>query len=137
MFQPPDFHPNRPGIIAPVRVDPRGLAGPSRGQARGAGWRASSWGFYVPAWVDDDAVEQRIVEAAAHLPRYGGVTGWAALRWLGGHWFGGTDGRGARLDVTLATGNLHARNRPGIAICEEKLDPRDVLCAPCLVSNKP
>ena len=36
------------------------------------------------AWdVDSDSVEQRIVEAAAVLPSYGGVTGWAALRWAG------------------------------------------------------
>lgn len=75
----------------------------------------------MPAWVDDQSVEQRIVEAAAHLPRYGGVTGWAALRWMGGRWFGG-----AGRDVTLATGDLHARARPGVAICEEKVDPSEL-----------
>ncbi|GAA4380130.1 hypothetical protein [Nocardioides caricicola] len=126
MFQPPELHPNRPGVVAPVRVDPRGRTGPTRAEARGEGWRRSSWGLYVPSWVDDQSVEQRIVEAAAHLPAYGGVTGWAALRWLGGRWFGGTDGRGALLDVTLTTGDLHARSRPGVAICEEKVDPREL-----------
>jgi len=127
VFQPPDLDTNRPGIVAPVRVDPRGETGPTRAQARGAGWRQSSWGFYVPSWVDGARVEQRIVEAAAHLPRYGGVTGWAALRWMGGQWFSGTDGRGRGSPVTLATGNLHARGQPGIAICEEKVAPEDLL----------
>jgi hypothetical protein len=36
----------------------------------------------VPADAEQ-TTEQRIVEAAAVLPAYGGVTGWAALRWLG------------------------------------------------------
>lgn len=75
----------------------------------------------MPAWVDDQSVEQRIVEAAAHLPRYGGVTGWAALRWMGGRWFGG-----AGRDGTLTTGDLHARGRPGVAICEEKVNPSEL-----------
>jgi hypothetical protein len=127
VFEPREFHPERPGIVAPVRVDPRGLTGPTRAQARGAGWRRSSWGFYVPSWTDPDVVEQRIVEAAAHLPRYGAVTGWAALSWMGGRWFAGTDGRGAQVPVTLATGGLHARARPGIEVCEEKMEPRDFL----------
>lgn len=127
VFQPPDLHPNRPGIVAPVRVDARGEAGPTRAQARGDGWRCSSWGFYVPSWTDPDVVEQRIVEASVHLPRYGGVTGWAALRWMGGYWFSGADGRGSALDVTLATGGLHVRDRPGIAICEEKMAPSDLV----------
>ncbi|MBB6628459.1 hypothetical protein H5V45_14135 [Nocardioides sp. KIGAM211] len=74
-----------------------------------------------------DRVEQRIVEAAAVLPSYGGVTGWAALRWLGGRWFEGTDVAGWRLPVTLATGGLNVRHQPGIRVCKEKLDPRDLI----------
>ena len=126
MSEPYSFHPSRPGLVTPVRVDPRGLAGPTRAQARGAQWRRSSQGFYVPAWVDPQLVEQRIIEAAAVLPRYGGVTDWAALRWLGGRWFHGRTPGGRDRDVTLATGDLHVRARPGIAICEEKVDPRDL-----------
>lgn len=126
MFDPGPFHPSRPGLVAPVRVDPRGLDGPTRAQARGPQWRRSSQGLYVPAWVDPHLVDQRIVEAAEVLPRYGGVTGWAALRWLGGRWFSGTTTGGRDRDVTLATGDLHVRAQPGIAICEEKLDLRDL-----------
>jgi hypothetical protein len=127
VFEPPPFHPDRPGLVAPVRVDPRGRSGPTRAQARGPAWRRTSQGLYVPSWTNESSVDQRIVEAAAVLPRYGGLTGWAALRWLGGHWFGGTDGSLQPRDVTLATGGLHLRPQPGIAICEEKLDCRDLI----------
>jgi hypothetical protein len=126
VFQPQDFHPNRPGIVAPVRVDPGGLTGPTRAQARGPDWRRSSQGLHVPSWVDRDSTEQRIVEAAALLPRYGGVTGWAALRWWGGRWFDSRGPTGALPAVPLATGGLHIRPQPGVAISEEKLDPRDL-----------
>ena len=127
VFQPPAFHPDRPTSVAPVRLDAHGLVGPTTAQARGPGWRRSSRGLYVPVHTDQQDPDQRIVEAAAVLPAYGGVTGWAALHWLGGHWFGGLhrDGRTPR-DVCLATGDIHIRHQPGIAICEEKLDPRDL-----------
>jgi hypothetical protein len=127
VFQPQDVHPNRPGIVAPVRVDPRGLCGPTRAQSRGSDWRRSSQGLYVPSWVDRDATEQRIVEAAAVLPRYGGVTGWATLRWWGGRWFESRGPRGGLPAVPLATGGLHIRPQRGVEICEEKLEPRDLV----------
>jgi hypothetical protein len=130
VFRPPAFHPNRLTLVAPVRLDPRGLTGPTTAQARGPHWRRSSRGLYVPAEVDDQDPAQRIVEAAAVLPGYGGVTGWGALHWLGCRWFDGLvrDGRALR-DVCLATGDIHIRAQHGIAICEEKLDPRDLTVA--------
>jgi hypothetical protein len=70
-------------------------------------------------------VEQRIVEAGAVLPAYGAVTGWAALRWLGGSWFDGTHGAG-QLPVTLALMDSSIRPQPGIAISEERLDPSQI-----------
>lgn len=108
----------------PVRVDPAGVAGPTRGQARGAGWRRTSHGFYVPSEVEHTA-EQRIVEAARVLPVYGAVTGWAALRWLGGRWFEGED-RCGPLPVTLALMDRSVRPQPGIATSEERLDPSQI-----------
>lgn len=75
------------------------------------------------------AVEQRIVEASAALPDYGGVTGWAALRWLGGVWFQGLRRGGREMRaVTLAVGDRSIRPQPGagIAVSEERLDPRDL-----------
>ena len=73
------FHVRRPRLVRPVRVDPEGLTGPTRGQARGPGWRRTSQGLHVPAGVDVTP-EQRIVEAAAVLRKDEAVAGWAALR---------------------------------------------------------
>src|SRR5215207_7110100 len=75
-------------VARPVRIDPAGRTGPTRGAARGPRWRRTAEGLYVPAAVDDALVEQRIVEQGARL--HGGVvTGWAALRLLGGGYFDG------------------------------------------------
>lgn len=122
--RPAHVHPDRPGLVRPVPVDPEGLEGPTRGGARGRRWRRSSHGLYVPSQVDALVPEQRIVEAAAVLPDFGGVTGWAALRWAGGAWFDGCtpDGR-SQLDVVLATGYSDVRNQPGIRISQERLGP--------------
>jgi hypothetical protein len=74
--------------------------------------------------VDETLVEQRILEAGALLPGDGGVTGWAALRWLGGTWFTGTRADGTALPVALAT--MDIRSRAGIVPCEERLDPEEI-----------
>jgi hypothetical protein len=80
----------------------------------------------VPAWTDPTIVEQRIVEAAAVVrPGAGYVTGWAALRWLGGRWFDGTTADGDMLPVDLAM-RRYIRPQPGIAICEEGIHPSTV-----------
>lgn len=110
------------GVVRPVRIDPAGLNGPTRKQARGPRWRRTSHGLYVPSSVDAERIEQRIVEAAEVLPAYGGVTGWASLRWYGGVWFGGTsDGGRVRRPVTLALGGCDAAPQNGIAVSHERL----------------
>lgn len=112
----------------PVRPDRAGLTGPTPGQARGPRWRTTSRGLIVPSTVDGEQVEQRIVEAAAVLPPATGVTGWAALRWSGAHWFDGLgdDGR-ARLPVTLAIGDSTIGSQPGYEVSEEHLRPFDLI----------
>ena len=122
---PRAFHPNRRHLVAPSLLDPNGLRGPTPGQARGPRWRRSSHGFYVPAWVDATLVEQRILEAGAALPGYGGVTGWAALRWLGGTWFTGKRADGSALPVTLAA--IDIRPQPGIVPSEERLNASEII----------
>jgi hypothetical protein len=107
----------------PVRLDATGSAGPTPKQARGPTWRRSSYGLYVPMAVPL-TTEQRIVEAAAVLPEYGGVTGWAGLRWLGGTWFEGKRHAGRELlPVTLAVADRSIRPQLGIATSEERLNP--------------
>ncbi len=111
-------------LVWPVRVDAKGVLGPTRARARSKAWRRTSQGLYVPSDAPE-TVEQRIVEAAALLPAYGAVTGWAGLRWLGGTWFDGTDSRGSR-PVVLALMDSSVRARPGVAISEERLDPSQI-----------
>jgi hypothetical protein len=95
---------SRPVLVRPVRLDPSGRAGPTRGQARGPLWRSTGHGWYVPAGVTLSP-EQRILEAAVRLPPGGAVTGWAALRLLGAEDADGLapDGR-TELPVPLCTG---------------------------------
>lgn len=126
-FRPPPFHPDRPSLVAPVRIDPTGESGPTKAQARGSGWRSPSRGLYVPSDVEV-VVEQRIVEAAALIPEgRGAVTGWAALRWLRARWLTGAtpdDPHGLPVDLAM-TGDI--RPRAGINICEERWSPFEVV----------
>ena len=82
--------------------------------------------------IDSEALLARArttfdIEAAAVLPAYGGVTGWAALRWSGGVWFDGLgrDGK-TRLAVTLATGDSNITSQAGIHVSEEAVRPFDL-----------
>lgn len=121
-------HPVRPHLVPPVR--PRAPADPPDGRptrhqvARGE-WRRVSHGFYVPAWVVDDP-EQRVLEAAARLPSYGGVTGWGALRWQGATWFDGEDRVGQR-PLTIVTTGADVRRQPGLDVSEERLAPAEIV----------
>jgi hypothetical protein len=72
-------------------------------------------------------VEQRIVEAGAVLPAFGGVTGWAALRWRGAQWFTGLHAdRRTTVPVTLATSCQDIRPQQGIDVSAEHLCPADI-----------
>jgi hypothetical protein len=117
----------RRGLVDPVRADADGLRGPTPKQARGPRWRRTSRGRFVPADVDGSLPEQRIVEAAAVLPSYGGVTGWAALRWQGATWFGGLapDGQTER-PVCLVTAGDDIRPQAGIQVSAERLGPTEL-----------
>lgn len=114
--------PTRPGLFRPVPVDRSGVIGPTRKSARGPRWRVSSHGLYVPASVTR-TVEQRILEASRVLPAFGGVTGWAGIRWAGGSWFDGRGAGGQERPVWLAVGGGDVRAQPGIALSHERLDP--------------
>lgn len=119
-------HPQRPQLTLPVRVDPRGLLGPTPKQARGPHWRTVRAGWFVPAAVDGADPHQRVLEAAAGLPQGCGVTGWAALAWHGGRWFDGSGVDGAARPVTLAVGPRNVRPVPGVAVSKEQLPPDDL-----------
>jgi hypothetical protein len=69
----------------------------------------------VPASVEPDRLEQRILEASCRLPEGGAVSGWAALRMAGGNLFDGSlDGRD-RLPVDLVVAPpADVRAGPGV-----------------------
>jgi hypothetical protein len=114
-------------VSAPVRVDRSGATGPTKGQAEGPLWRRTSSGFYVPAHVSDELVEQRIVEQGSRL-REGAVTGWAALRLLRGGYFDGlaSDGR-TSLPVQVAANGDRLRSEDGLAVHRVEIDEEDVV----------
>lgn len=125
MYVPPPFHPDRPGLVAPVRVDATQESGPTRGQARGRRWRSTGCGLYVPASVPQTP-HQRAVEAAAVLGVDEAVTGWAGLAWLGAAWFDGT-WDGARPRPVTVVARRHVRARPGFEVSQEFLHPQEIV----------
>jgi hypothetical protein len=117
----------RPRVTWPSRRDPLGVDGPTSWGTRSGRWRRCGDNLWVPAQTDVVDPAQRIVEAAAQLPGYGGVTGWAALSWLGGVWFSGI-GRGGELlpvPVAVSSGN-RMRPRAGLDVSQEVIAPRYV-----------
>jgi len=102
-----------------------GEADLSRARLRGKGWRRSSRGLYVRADAER-TTEQRIIEAAARLPGYGAVGGWAAAHWLGVHWLSGRRAEGP-LPVLLNVGGCgKIRPAPGVTVCRARLTPADI-----------
>ena len=124
VFVPPPFHERRPGVVAPVRVDPTGVSGPTRGQARGRRWRTTGWGLWVPAEVIVTPA-QRAVEAAAVLRADEAVTGWAGLAWEGAAYFDGTSG-GTRTRAVTVVARRNVRPRPGFEVSQEFLHPAEI-----------
>lgn len=125
MYQPPPFHPDRPGLVAPVRVDPDGVTGPTRRQVRGKAWRQTSYGLHVPSTTDPVDPAQRTVEAAALLHPGEAVTGWAAMSWRGARWFSGATPAGEPRPVTLVAAR-HVLPPPHVEVSQEFLRPGDV-----------
>lgn len=124
MFEPPPFHPDRPDLVAPVRLDPSGIHGPTRGQSRGPGWRRTARGLFVPTSVERTA-SQRVVEAAAVLAPHEAVTGWGALHWRGGRWFQGTSDGVTPREVDLVA-KRHLVAPSGSRVSQEHVLPAEV-----------
>jgi hypothetical protein len=104
------------GLVRPVRVDPNGENGPTRGQSRASAWRLTSPGLFVPADVSDDLVEQRILEEYSRAGDRAVVTAWASLRLQLGGFFDGLDRDGrTRLPIPIAANGERLAGHPGIA----------------------
>lgn len=114
------------GTTAPVRTDPTGRLGPTQRQARGAGWRRTSRGLYVPADVEPTPL-QRVAEAGALLPRGAAVTGWAALCWRRARWHTGARADGSAVPVDVAAPTQCVRDQAAVRVHRERFDPEDVV----------
>jgi len=112
------------GLVRPVRMDPSGSDGPTRGQAQRARWRPTSHGFYIPAEVDPTRPEQRVMEQSVRLPEGSAITGWAACRLFRANFFDGIrpDGR-TLIPVPLALGDVNqVRADKQVTLLREPLD---------------
>lgn len=105
-----------------MRIDPHGRTGPTPGRAYARAWRPTSRGYFLPADIPV-TVEQRIVEAGMALPEYGGVTGWAALRWMGAAYFGDAGPGVPPPPVELAVLRKAVRETPGVRVTSERIAP--------------
>lgn len=121
------WHPrcDRPtGLVRPSRIDSKGKAGPTRGAAAGPRWQKVGHGWFVPAEVDADVVEQRILNQAVRLPSGAGLTAWAALRWNGAAYFDGfAEGGRRRRRVPLLLGARNLRSGTDVRISREQFPP--------------
>lgn len=95
---PPRLGP--PSVIRPVRIDPHGLAGPTRHQARSKRWRRLGRGWVVPAGAVDH-IAQSVVEAGAMLLPGEAVTGWPSLHLAGTEYVDGTTTARVPLPIRL------------------------------------
>ncbi|WP_148576127.1 hypothetical protein [Nocardioides caldifontis] len=127
--------PPRPFVI-PVKVDPRGILGPTPGAARGQRWERVWPGWYVPAGTDRSLPEQRVAEVGVCMHRDGVLTGWASLLLRGAAFLDGrtADGR-RRLPVAVAVPpGCNPRPHRGMAYHQAPLRRRDsvhgLLCLP-------
>jgi hypothetical protein len=127
--------------VRPVRLDPAGISGPTRGQSHGRRWRRTSYGFYVPASVTDDLPEQRVMEQSVRLPAGGAVTGWAACRMHRAAFFDGVRPDGyTRIPVPLALGTRAVIRVDGsVTVSRDRLEPTEVEVlrgVPCTVPDR-
>ena len=123
-FRPPEV-PGRPDLVRPVRIDPTGVSGPTRRQARGRAWRRCFNGLYVPSGVDGSVPQQRALEAVSVAPSDGALTGWAALAWSKVGWIDGIGPDGAPVPATVVTPGHSTRPRGGLLISHERLLPAE------------
>jgi len=136
------------GFVRPTAQDPTGIRGPTAYATYGKTWRRVRRGLYIPREVDPVPVlgrpvgfgvdwlptpvatqpEQRIAEIGAQLG-FGALTGWAALRIIGGRWFDGVgalSGQELPVPVALDPGRSQ-RPIPGAQVWRSPLRSDDVL----------
>ena len=118
---------HRPGLVVPVPIDPDGILGPTKNEARGPRWRRSGPNRFVPSRVSTDEAQQRIVEALANAPEGSAVTGWAAFHWDRVPWFPPLEADGSRRPIPIALDDDRtATPCEGVIACHDWLFEGDV-----------
>lgn len=85
-----------------------------------------SRGLYVPADAPR-TTSQRIVEAAARLPPYAALGGWAAAYWMGVRYLDGQrNGEDVPVPLNIADGTGHIRAVPGALLLRTRLESKDI-----------
>jgi hypothetical protein len=91
-------------FVVPSRIDPAGVRGPTRHQARRGRWVRVGPNLYLPADVLRERPEQRAVELATRYPR-AAISGWGSLWFHGAAFFDGKGPDGATpLPLVVALG---------------------------------
>ncbi len=107
-------------LVVPLRVDGKGLDGPTRSQVRGRAWRRAAPGLYVPQGASTECVFQHVLEQGSRIGAHGAVTGWASLRFRGARYFDGA-GDGTLQPVPIVVGDACLRPSPATSISREQL----------------
>lgn len=119
-----------PTVVVPRTSRALRDSGVSKHLLDGPTWRRTSPGRYVPAAVGTSP-EQRIAEAAAHMPPGSALGGWSSAYASGATWLDGLDSRQRPLPVVMCLPpGLHRTAVPGIryvrqALFEDELVERD------------
>lgn len=102
-------------------------SGVSKHLLDGPTWRRTSPGRYVPAAVALSP-EQRIAEAAAHLPPGSAIGGWASAYAAGATWLDGLDSQRRPLPVVMCLPPaLHRTTIPGVRYVRQVLQDEELV----------
>lgn len=115
-----------PRLARPVRIDPTGVNGPTRHQARASRWRSLGRGWVVPAEVEVDQPAQHIVEAAVGLQPGEAVTGWASLHLARARYVTDTTPGGRPLPIRLLVRSAR-RDPAGVVTSRAAVAPEEIL----------
>lgn len=123
----PPTIPANPTIVSPRTSRELRGAGVSKHVLSGPRYRRTSPARYVPSSVDQTP-DQRIAEAAAHMPPGSALGGWAAAYAMGARMLDGRDAaRRLQPVIMCVPAPLHRQPSPGVRYVREMLEPDELI----------